>query len=352
MTVPEQATEPATPVSPTPEVGVAPPVIGVRSLIGTSLDLLLRVGGPMRRASFYVGLLVLGTVGPVILALWSLVVVGDSGDILLLESPSGAPAGWYAVLLLLAAAGVFVVTVESQAIVLALLGSHLVERPITVRAAVQRSRMVFWPLVAASFVVGIPATVVQTVIGQETQPAILAGLVAGIAIQAPFVYAAAGIVLGGVGPIESLRRSIRVALARKVAAAVLAVLPTVFGLLVLVAFDAGVDLALRSIDAVGLGTDSGPLGVAVLTVVIVVLVFAIGTLVLTAAGIIYAPQVVMFVALTHATYGLDHVRPGGSHAPESPLEPGARFRWLTRPMRLGMLLGIIGLAGFLASVGG
>jgi hypothetical protein len=323
--------------------------VSVRQLIGSSFDLLLRVGEPMRRASFYVGALVLGTVGPVALALWGTVVVGHDLEFLS-QATMLAVSGWLSLLAALAALGVIVASIESQALVMALLGSHLVDRPITVREAVQRSRLVFWSVVAATLVVSIPIGIVQNVIGQETQQQLIAGFVVGTALQAPFVYATAGIVLGGVGPIEALKRSIRIVRARKVAAVVLALLPAAFGLLVLIAFEAGVDVALRSIDALGLGSDSGPAGLAILTVLIVGLVFAAGTLLLTAAGIIYAPQVVMFVGLTHATMGLDAVRPGGDRAVEPPAPGTPRFRWLTRPLLLGMGLGAIGLAGFLASV--
>ena len=48
---------------------------------------------------------------------------------------------------------------------------------------------------------------------------------------------------------------------------------------------------------------------------IVAAVFAFGTLVYTVTALSLAPQVVMFVGLTHATIGLDHVRPGGDHDP-------------------------------------
>lgn len=326
----------------------APPVVGVRQLIGASFDLLLRVGEPMRRASFYIGAVVLGTVGPIALALWGMVVVGYPIDFL--GDPTWAAlGGWLAILGALALVGVVVATIESQAIVMALLGSHLAGRPVTVREAVQRSRHVFWFLVAATLAVNVPASLAQNVIGQDTQQALITGFVVGTAIQVPFVYAAAGIVLGGVRPLEALRRSVGIVRARTAAAVVLALLPAAFGLLVLIAFEAGADLALRSIDALGLGADSGPAGLAILTVLIVGLVFAVGTLLLTASGIIYAPQVVMFVGLTRATMGLDSVRPGGAHAIERHGDAHPRFRWLTRPLLLGMALGAVGLAGFLAA---
>ena len=67
-------------------------------------------------------------------------------------------------------------------------------------------------------------------------------------------------------------------------------------------------------------------------------VFAAGTLVFTVTALSIAPQVVMFVALTHATFGLDHVRPGGDRDPTIRTPGQGRFRRFTRPMLLGFVL--------------
>ena len=53
-----------------------PPVVGTRQLIGASFDLLLRSGDQMRRSSFYIGLIVLGTAGPLALGLWGSLLTG------------------------------------------------------------------------------------------------------------------------------------------------------------------------------------------------------------------------------------------------------------------------------------
>jgi hypothetical protein len=84
------------------------------------------------------------------------------------------------------------------------------------------------------------------------------------------------------------------------------------------------------------------------TVGVVVGVFAMDTLIYTALAISVAPQVVMFVGLTRATFGLDHVRPGGDRDPGIS-RPGRRpFRWLTIPMLLAFALGGVGLTASLA----
>jgi hypothetical protein len=80
---------------------------------------------------------------------------------------------------------------------------------------------------------------------------------------------------------------------------------------------------------------------------IVIGVFAIGTLVYTVTAIAIAPQVVMFVGLTHATYGLEHVRPGGDADPDSRRPGRRRFRWITLPLLAWMALGMAGLIGIL-----
>lgn len=119
-------------------------------------------------------------------------------------------------------------------------------------------------------------------------------------------------------------------------------------MLVFVGLSAGLDIALRVFDALGLGADSGPAGLTLITFGVLVGVFALGTLIYTALAISVAPQVVMFVGLTHATIGLDHVRSAGDRDPAGPRAGGGRFRWLTLPMRIGFIFGAIGLAAVLA----
>ena len=144
-----------------------PPVVGTRQLIGASFDLLLRSGDQMRRASFYVGLIVLGTAGPLALGLWGSLLAGD-GFAGLDPGASDASSGWIALLMTLLLAGVVVASVESTAVAIALLGGAFAGWPVTIREAVQRSRMTFWLLVFASLVVSIPTLIIQELIVQET----------------------------------------------------------------------------------------------------------------------------------------------------------------------------------------
>jgi len=70
-----------------------PPVESTRRLLGASFDLLTRTSDDMRRASFYIGLVVLGTVGPFAVA--SFAFGGDVPSV----GASGAIFGLFGVLL-------------------------------------------------------------------------------------------------------------------------------------------------------------------------------------------------------------------------------------------------------------
>ena len=336
-----------------------PAVESTRRLLGASFDLLTRTSDDMRRASFYVGVIVLGTVGPLALASFAIAVISihmteREMDALLARGV----AGWLGVLGYLAAFGLLIASVESRAMAAAILGSHLSGRPIVVQAAVARSRMVFWRVIVASIIVGIPVLIAQSVVsaafvaalGSQTDVSLVSSALVAAIVGAPFAYLLSGVVLGDVGAFEAMRRSFRVFRARKMAAALVAVFETGAILLVFLGLSAGLDIALRVFDALGLGTDSGPAGLALVTVGIIAGVFAFGTLIYTALSISVAPQVVMFVGLTRATFGLDHVMPGGDHDPAIRRLDQRRFRRVTRPMQLGFVTGAVGLVAVLATL--
>jgi hypothetical protein len=216
--------------------------------------------------------------------------------------------------------------------------------------------MSFWSAIIASIIVLIPVSIAQGlvdavfvgVLGAQTDASLVSSaLVAGL-IGAPFAYLLTGIVLGDVDPLEATRRSFRVFRARKLAAALVAVFETIALLLVLIGLGAGLDIAMRVFDGLGLGLDAGPAGLTLIAIGLVVGAFAVGTLIYTALALSVAPQVVMFVGLTRATFGLDHVRAGGGRDP-SVHRPGARdFHWLTWPVRIGFGFGVVGLVAVFA----
>jgi hypothetical protein len=336
-------------------------VTSTRRLIGASFDLLTRVSDDMRRASFYIGLIVLGTVGPLALASLALAVVSihlTRAELNDLMARGGS--GWIGLLGSLAGLGLLVAAVESRAMAAGILGGHLAARPITVRAAVARSRMVFGRVIAASLIVGVPVLVAQAVVsalfvavlGPQTDVSLVSSALVAALVGAPLAYLLAGVVLGDVAPGEAARRSFRVFRARKTAAVLVAVFETFAVLLVYLGLGAGLDVALRVSDSLGIGVASGPAGLALVTIGITVGVFALGTLVYTALAISVAPQIVMFVGLTRATFGLDHVRPGGDRDPAVGRAGQRPFRWLTITMLLGFVAGVGALAGVLALVAG
>jgi len=322
------------------------PLTGARRLIGASFDLLGQASEEMRRASFYIGVITLGTLGPLALASWAMQVrtvhlTVAQGTAL----AEGAAGNWTAVLLIPAFVGVLVAFIESRILGAAILGARMVGRPLTADQALARSRMVFGRSVLAAFIAGIPLSIGQVLISGlvdallpvGSEGTFLALFLSSVTVGAWFAYVLCGVVLGDVGPGDAIVRSFRVYRPRKVAAAIVALFEATAALLLVLGLSAGLDVALRAFDALGLGTDAGPAGLVLVTIGIIVALFAFGTLILTVMAISVAPQVVMFVGLTHATQGLEHVRPGRDHDPA--IRHGSRppFRVFTRPMT-GMIV--------------
>jgi hypothetical protein len=332
-----------------------PAVESTRRLLGASFDLLTRASDDMRRASFYIGIVTLCTVGPIALASWAVEVAAVHLTNRQLRAVLGDTAdGPLGLLGLLAGLGVIVATVESRAMAAAILGGRLAVRPISARSAPARSRMVFWRVIIGSLIVGVPVLAVQraiqaafdVVLGPAADVSIVSSTLTAAIVGAPLAYLLSGIVLGDVAPVEATRRSFRVFRARPAAAILVAVFETIAILLVVLGLGAGLDLALRVFGALGLGPGSGPIGLAIVTLGVMAGVFALGTLIYTAFAISIAPQVVMFIGLTRASFGLDHVRPGGDHDPTVRRSGQRRFRWLTIPMVIGLAAGVIGLVTF------
>jgi hypothetical protein len=347
---PEPPSDATAPSPDGPAAAYVPPLTSTRRLVGASFDLLAGASEEMRAASFYIGAIVLGTVGPFALASWVLEVtalhrtVREADELM-----SGGAGGWYGLLAVPALIGGLVALVESRTMAAAILGGRLAGRPVTVREALARSRMVFWRAVVASLVAGVPLAVAQgaleavlaETVNLTGEATVVVSLIVTALIGAPLAYLLAGVVLGDVDPLEATRRSFRVFRARKIAAVVVALIETTTGLLILFGLEAGLDIALRLLDALGLGVDSGPAGLTLVTLGVAAATFALGTLIYTVTAIALAPQVVMFVGLTHATIGLDHVRPGGDHAPDRAPD---RARPGQRPFRMparGMVVAII-----------
>jgi hypothetical protein len=346
---PVEPAPPLEPISASPEI----PLASTGRLLAASFELLGRSGVDMRRASFYIGLIVLGTVGPFALASWGVLVVEMEQGTFVDIGNGSAVDGPFTALGLLALVGLVVAWVESRSLAMTVLGSRMVDRPVSTRRALARSRQKFWTAILASFMAGLPVVLVQATVASVVAPmageafdaaSVISSTIVTAIIGGPFAYVLAGVILGDVDAFEALRRSFRVFRARKLAAAIVVVFETITALLVLLGVETGLDVVLRLFDGLGLGPDSGAIGLAATTIGVIAVTFAFGTLIFTVMAITVAPQAVMFLGLTHATFGLDRVRPGGSDDPDVRLPGRRRFRWLTRTMLFGFGLGAVLLA--------
>jgi hypothetical protein len=292
-------------------------------------------------------LLVLGTAGPFALLLWGSAEVSSFEAASLSDDQSRNLETWLAITGFFAVVGLFVASIESRGLAAALLGARLQRRALSVRDGVRRSRMSFWRLVGVTIAVNGPLLILQSLVGDRLAQAfhgqselseVSATLVSAV-VGTPFAYVTAGIVLGDVGAIESARRSIRLFSARRRSALVVSIIGVVAQFITLAALVAAVDVLARASLALGLGPDSGTVGIALITVVVVAIVFAVGSLTFTVTALAMAPEVVMFTALTHAVPGLDRVRPP-SELPGTAYQWRPSFSWITRP-----LLATIAMAG-------
>jgi hypothetical protein len=273
--------------------------------------------------------------------------------------------------------------VEGQAVAVALLASRAAGRQLSLRAAVMRSRAVFWRLVRGGLLVGIPLGAVELsvelILGVEGPGAQGTALVA-TAIRTvagmPFAYLATGIVIGDVGAVEAVRRSMRLASARWRIALMVAVFAALAQYLVLFGLGAGGDIVARIAEPLGLDPQGGPIAVIAVALLASVFILALGTLQFTVVAIASAPQVVAFLSLTRFTGGLDQAQlaetaavplsAGKTLAPTfSPAGGGYgqpsywnvapapnRFRWMTRPLLIGVAIALLAMVAGIAQAAG
>jgi hypothetical protein len=243
--------------------------------------------------------------------------------------------------LIVAAIGLFVAFIESRAVAVTLLAARLEGRPLALRDAVARSRRVFWRIVRATILTTIPLALLQRALegfmaelfrGESEVSVISAGILTTV-LLAPVVYVLTAIVLGDLGAWAAVRRSIRLFRAGNFAALVVALFAWAAQLLTSYGLVAGLDLVLRAADLTSFFSSSGATASVVTAIVLLVLLFAAGTLLFTVAAISHAPQVVMYLALTNAAPGLEVAR---AH----PSEDRWRFRWLTPPYYILVILAI------------
>jgi hypothetical protein len=357
-------------------------------ILAASFDLLVLCRTELRQGSLYLGLIVLLTVGPLVLLIWGIVVSGE--DLATsFEDPESLSeamatrlsqvAGAFLATGFVATAGLVVAAVEGQAVAVALLASRAAGRHLSLRAAVMRSRAVFWRLVRGGLLVGIPLGAVELsvelLLGVEGPGAEGTALVA-TAVRTvagmPFAYLATGIVIGDVGAVEAVRRSMRLASARWRIALMVAVFAALAQYLVLFGLGAGGDIVARVAEPLGLDPQGGPIAVIAVALLASVFILALGTLQFTVVAIASAPQVVAFLSLTRFTGGLDQAQLAETAAVPLPagktlgptFSPGGggygqpsywnvppapnRFRWVTRPLLIGVAIALLAMVAGIA----
>lgn len=322
--------------------------LGTRKLVAMALDLLTRTDSGVRSASFYIGLMMLMTAGPVIV-LFGLVWLTLGEDAFSGYGEPGAWAGWVAVAAVPGILGYVVAAVEATALATAVIGGRAEGRPLRLRESIAVVRRRFWRVMGARILVGVVSTLATSVAGLVFDALIGpvdavdfgVTLVVGLVVGAPFVYVTAGIILGEVGVVDAIGRSIRLVRARKRLAVVVALFGVLSQFIVLFGLSVGLDTAFRL--AIGAGVaDALPPALAV--IVLAAFVFALGTLTFLVEAIAAAPAVYAFTALTHYTRGLEIGR-------REPLR--VRHAWdpyVTPGLVVAAALGLLALLGGISSL--
>jgi hypothetical protein len=290
--------------------------LGPRRLVGQALDLLTRPDAGLRSASFYIGFLLLATAGPAI-GLLGVALLALPGDPFGRPVP-GDPAAyretawslWLTLALLPASFGYLAAGVEARALAVAVIGGRAEGRPLRLRESIAVARRRFWSILGAQLLVGlvggVASLVASLVVGRFVHSvdavSFAVSILVGLVVGAPFVYVPAGIVLGEAPAVEAIRRSIRLARARKRLAVVVTLFTLASQVLVVFGLSSGADVVERLVGGTGLA-DSFPVPLVIPAAA--ALVFAVGTLQFLVEAIAAAPAVHAFEALTHYTAGLE-----------------------------------------------
>lgn len=332
-----------------------------RAVVTFGLSLAYRTSGELQRASIYLGLLTLALLGPPVVFLVEFIAHFRLLDDGVFESyfAGGLPDPVIVQsLLLLYAVGLvgflgwYAAAIDGQLIAVSLLAAKETDRSYTLRDATIRARQVFWRMIRGTLLRGLAGFLVNLVVGAilgaffpaaaGTASSVIVSVV-GVLVLAPFGYLATGIILGDVGAVEALKRSVGLARARPRIAIVVALFTLITAAIQLFGLAAGLDLFGRVAEFVHLGLEGGAAALAMTILGILVLVTAFGSLTLTVGAIVSAPQVAAFLGLTFYSAGLDRARDVPADAP--------RFRWVTRPMLACIVIGALGSAYGIAGLG-
>jgi hypothetical protein len=354
----------APPPPPTPTWTRAYEVPTARRVVSSGLQLVLDATSAIRRGSIYIGLLALGAFGPAVLLLLlgigrlmsdpaTAATMAKDPTLVFLDQPEiMGPLALIYVLVFVGLILLIAISVDAQAIAISILGGRASDRPVRLWEAITRARQVFWRLAGAGFLVGIASTIVSLLLtlpfirpaDSNTGISFIASAVATLVVS-PFAFAATGIVLGDVGAVEALRRSMALFRARPRIAIVVTLFTLVTSAIQSFALGAGLDIAVRVGGFMHLSLDQGGVGLILPAILVLAFVVAFGSLTFTIAAIVAAPQVTGFLGLTYYSGGLDRARTPDGVRPR-------RFRWVSVPMLLTMI-GLLALAGFgLPSISG
>ena len=320
-----------------------------RRVVSSGLQLAVDSSSAIRRASIYIGLLALGAFGPAITLLLlgigrlasdpaTAETMATDPSLVLLEQPELAgPLSLIYLLVIVGMVLLVAISVDAQAIAIAILGGRASEMPLRLREAIVRARQVFWRLLGASLLVGLASGIVTLVLTlpflrpfDSNEGIGFIGSIVGTLVVAPFAFAGTGIVLGDVGAIEALQRSVALFRARPRIALVVTLFTLVTSAIQTFALGAGLDVALRVAELMHLSLDQGGAPLILTAIIVLAFVVAFGSLTFTIAAIVAAPQVTGFLGLTFFSGGLDRAR-----VPEG--APPRGFRWVTLPMLTTMV---------------
>jgi hypothetical protein len=285
--------------------------LGTRALLRQSLDLLTRSDAGLRSASFYIGFMMLVTVGPAIVLLGMSMVsaTGVGFD----QEASGAWFAWVVLASMPATLGYIAAGTEARSMATAVLGGRVEGRPLRLPESISVARDRFWRILGAQLLVGVVVSMVSgiaqvgvlLVLGPVQVLSSGISLLVSLAVGIPFVYVAAGIVLGEVGVGEAFTRSFRLVGLRRKLAVVVALFGVLSQFIVTFGFSAAADVIGRIVVGSGLVED---FPVPLVVPIAAALTFALGTLTFLVEAIAAAPAVHAFEALTHYTHGLESGR--------------------------------------------
>lgn len=342
-------------VPPVPSEAVRRLPLGIRALLRQSLDLLTRRDAGLREASFAIGFMLLVTVAPLVviagLALTSPTLTGGASGRGRLADDGSAWFGWMLLALVPAIPGYVAAGVDARSLATAVVGGRVEGRALDLRESLSIARQRFWHMLGAQVLIGIVTGIVGWAVeitlalwvGPAGEIAFGVSLLVSWLVAIPFVYVAAGIVLGEVPMLDAIGRSWRLVRLRPGLGAVVAVFAVVGQLVVLFGLSAGLDIVIRLLDGMGAAESFPPPLVVPLAAA---LVFAGGTLVFLVEAIAAAPAVHAFAALTHYTRGLQdgRDRPVTGTSLASP--------WVTPGLALGGVVAFVAMIGAVLSLPG